>query len=70
MILPNGMNIKSNKIEVSKEKLCLGNVCITEKDLKKLSNSARYIKISCPNPYLQLSEVEVYGPESNVNFSN
>lgn len=69
LILPNGMNIKSNKIEVSKEKLCLGNVCITEKDLKKLSNSARYIKISCPNPYLQLSEVEVYGPESNVNLA-
>jgi hypothetical protein len=69
LILPKGMNIKSNKIEVNKEKICLGSVCITEKDLKKLSNSARYVKISCPNPYLQLSEVEVYGPESNFNLA-
>lgn len=69
IILPRGLNINSNKVKSSKPKLCIGSVCITEKDLKSISNTARYVKISSRNPYLQLSEVEVYTPENNINIA-
>lgn len=73
---PQGPPAKLNNLETSREallikkkKFCIGKTCINESDLKKLLGNVRFVRIECKNPFLQLSEVEVFAKGGNDNIA-
>jgi hypothetical protein len=73
---PRGPSVKLNNLEssrdsllIKKKKFCIGKTCINESDLKKLLGNVRFVRIECRNPFLQLSEVEVYAKGGNENIA-
>ena len=63
------VNTTTNSLIIKKKKLCIGATCIDGNDLKKLIGNVRYVRIECKNPFLQLSEVEVYAKNIPNNIA-
>lgn len=67
---PDFIKNENNSIIFSGKELCIGNTCLSDKEIEKIKGNVRKIRIyGVSSPYLSLAEVQVYDRLSNQNVA-
>ena len=66
---PEFIKNKNNSIIFEGKELCIGNTCLSGKEIEKIKGNIRTVRIYGVSPYLSLAEVQVYDRLTNQNIA-